>query len=132
MNRFVWVMSLALCFALNQGSYAQSEADKEKIREDRRQIRKSLSEMDRTEQSKVSTRLNLVVDEGISGLAEDAKPPKPGEMAPDFELTPLKFYEFHTRKPEITQENAQALYQPVRLSSFRGEKPVVLIFGSYT
>lgn len=38
----------------------------------------------------------------------------PGDMAPDFDL-PLHGTEEH-----------------VRLSSFRGERPVVLIFGSYT
>ena len=39
---------------------------------------------------------------------------KPGDEAPDFEL--------QYKKSEET----------VRLSSFRGEKPVALIFGSYT
>jgi len=39
---------------------------------------------------------------------------KPGDLAPDFSL------DTHDRKQHIT------------LSSFRGEKAVVLIFGSYT
>ena len=39
---------------------------------------------------------------------------RPGDSAPDFEL--------RYKKSD----------QTVRLSSFRGEKPVVLIFGSYT
>lgn len=40
--------------------------------------------------------------------------PKPGDMAPGFSL------------PDIHGEN------PVRLSDFRGQKPVALIFGSFT
>jgi peroxiredoxin len=40
--------------------------------------------------------------------------PKAGDEAPDFELW------------DITGEN------PVRLSDFRGKKPVALIFGSFT
>jgi len=39
---------------------------------------------------------------------------KPGDLAPDFELKSLDGK------------------QTVRLSSFRGKKPVLLIFGSYT
>ena len=40
--------------------------------------------------------------------------PKAGDEAPDFELR------------DVTEENS------VRLSDFRGEKPVALVFGSYT
>lgn len=40
--------------------------------------------------------------------------PKVGDLAPDFELF------------DIHGEN------PVRLSTFRGEKPVALVFGSFT
>ncbi len=40
--------------------------------------------------------------------------PKAGDEAPDFELRDIK------------DEN------PIRLSDFRGEKPVALIFGSFT
>jgi len=40
--------------------------------------------------------------------------PKEGDLAPDFEL-----YDMRNE-------------QPVRLSDFKGEKPVALIFGSYT
>ena len=58
--------------------------------------------------------------------------PKYGEEAPDFALMPLKFYEFGIDDTEITKETAGLLYEPVRLSDFRGKKPVVLIFGSYT
>ncbi len=44
----------------------------------------------------------------------DARAPKVGEIAPDFELS------------DINGEN------PVRLSEFWGKKPVALVFGSYT
>ena len=44
----------------------------------------------------------------------DAKAPREGDLAPDFELF------------DVNGKN------PVRLSDFRGEKPVALIFGSYT
>lgn len=44
----------------------------------------------------------------------DTNAPKEGDLAPDFEL-----YDTHNE-------------QSVRLSDFRGEKPVALIFGSYT
>ena len=58
--------------------------------------------------------------------------PEAGVEAPDFSLTPLQFYEFGIDKTEITEENAGKLYESVTLSDFRGKKPVVLIFGSYT
>ena len=44
----------------------------------------------------------------------DAKAPKVGDMAPDFELR------------DVNGEN------PVRLSDFRRVKPVALVFGSFT
>jgi hypothetical protein len=44
----------------------------------------------------------------------DLKAPKVGNPAPDFELY------------DINGEN------PIRLSDFKGEKPVALIFGSFT
>ena len=44
----------------------------------------------------------------------DAGAPRIGDSAPDFELR------------DIQGED------PIRLSSFRGHKPVVLIFGSFT
>lgn len=40
--------------------------------------------------------------------------PKPGQMAPDFELT------------ELDGETT------IRLSDYRGQKPVALVFGSHT
>jgi hypothetical protein len=44
----------------------------------------------------------------------DASAPKVGDLAPDFELR------------DVNGEN------PVRLSDFRGIRPVALIFGSFT
>jgi len=44
----------------------------------------------------------------------DAQAPKVGQMAPDFELS------------DSNEENS------VRLSDLRGQKPVALIFGSFT
>lgn len=44
----------------------------------------------------------------------NALAPKVGDLAPDFELR------------DINGEN------PIRLSDFRGRKPVALIFGSFT
>lgn len=44
----------------------------------------------------------------------DARSPKVGDVAPDFELRDAKGE------------------SPVRLSDFRGRKPVALCFGSYT
>jgi len=44
----------------------------------------------------------------------DREAPKRGELAPDFELT------------DVSGETL------VRLSDFRGNKPVALIFGSFT
>jgi hypothetical protein len=44
----------------------------------------------------------------------DAHAPKVGKLAPDFELN------------DVNGEN------PVRLSDFKGHKPVALVFGSFT
>jgi|BART01.1.fsa_nt_gi peroxiredoxin len=44
----------------------------------------------------------------------DARAPKVGDQAPDFELT------------DVSGE------RQVRLSDFRGNKPVALVFGSFT
>ena len=68
--------------------------------------------------------------DSIAGKASNG--PQVGEMAPDFSLMPLKFYEFGIDEKSITEENAGDLYQNVTLSDFKDKKPVVLIFGSYT
>ncbi|MBI2861051.1 MAG: hypothetical protein HYX91_06040 [Chloroflexi bacterium] len=44
----------------------------------------------------------------------DALAPKAGDIAPDFELCDVKGQ------------------NPIRLSAFQGQKPVALVFGSYT
>jgi peroxiredoxin len=44
----------------------------------------------------------------------DLQAPKVGDLAPDFELR------------DVNGEN------PVRLSEYRGKKPVAMIFGSFT
>ncbi len=66
----------------------------------------------------------------INGKANNG--PAAGTEAPDFSLTPIKFYDFKTEEQDITLENADVLYENVRLSDFRDKKPVALIFGSYT
>jgi hypothetical protein len=78
----------------------------------------------------IQDRLNIINEADIGGRA--ANGPKQGEEAPDFQLQPLKFYEFKIDEQDITQANAGELYKPVKLSAFRDKKPVVLIFGSYT
>ena len=50
--------------------------------------------------------------------------PAQGTIAPDFIFEPLKEYDFALP--------AQKSPDTVRLSDFKGHKPVVLIFGSYT
>lgn len=55
-----------------------------------------------------------------------------GDLAPDFDLVPLRFYDFARDEPD-EERNARAdAYRGVALGSFRGVKPVALIFGSYT
>ncbi len=47
-------------------------------------------------------------------IEHDARAPRVGDMAPDFELT------------DVTGEHR------ARLSQFRGDRPVALVFGSFT
>ncbi len=56
--------------------------------------------------------------------------PQVGTIAPDFELTPLKHYDYEIDIAE--SESGANGPAPVRLSAFRNNLPVVLIFGSYT
>lgn len=51
------------------------------------------------------------------------------ETAIDFAFPPLRFYDFKIDRQEITRENAGELYRNVRLSDFRGKRPVVVLFG---
>ena len=69
-------------------------------------------------------RIEVVDAEDIRGTAHNG--PAVGEIAPDFSLTPL------IKDEDITEENVDAQHKPVRLSDFKGKKPVALIFGSYT
>jgi len=52
-----------------------------------------------------------------------------GDPAPDFELMPLRFYDFDLDGAESAPLDP---YRGVRLSSFAGKRPVALVFGSYT
>lgn len=75
-------------------------------------------------------RLEVVDAEDIRGTAHNG--PAVGEIAPDFSLAPLKSDEIATDEKNSTEENAGELHKLVSLSDFKGEKPVALIFGSYT
>lgn len=82
--------------------------------------------------------LTAVVAGASRGIAETAggaaraSAPTVGDPAPDFALTALRLNDFRLDEREITRENAWRLYEPVRLSDFRGKRPVVLVFGSTT
>lgn len=54
---------------------------------------------------------------------------KTGILAPDFALP---FLDESTAKPTFVSTDAESGSPRVRLSDFRGKRPVVLIFGSYT
>lgn len=55
-----------------------------------------------------------------------------GDVAPDFELVPLRFYDFDLGEPDELRNARAEAYQGVRLSAFKEVRPVALIFGSYT
>ena len=55
-----------------------------------------------------------------------------GDMAPDFALVPLRDYDFGIDATVFAAGPSQDGIPRVRLSEFRGEKLVALIFGSYT
>jgi len=55
-----------------------------------------------------------------------------GDEAPDFELVPLRFYNFDIGEPDELRNARANVYQGVRLSAFKHVRPVALIFGSYT
>lgn len=94
-------------------------------------IRESLKTMDDRDRDVMMARLELVKEMGLSDYDNEASP-QPGDPAPDFELMPLRIYDFQLDGGPVTEANAGELYEPVRLSAFRGKLPVVLIFGSYT
>jgi hypothetical protein len=94
-------------------------------------IEASLATMDDTERAIARTKMEGLVADGLydpeneNGLAV-------GDEAPDFSLTPLRFYPLEIDTDRSSKDAAASLYEPIRLSSFRGKMPVVLIFGSYT
>ena len=100
------------------------------VKADKARIRQSLSTMDDTDREVAQAKLDWLKENGLYD-PDDENPLLVGEPAPDFELMPLRFYDFAIDRG-ITKENARTLFEPVRLSSFRGNLPVVLIFGSYT
>lgn len=119
-NLIVVVAALALCVVAPRWGVAQEEGSESKTEE-------------KPQRSMMEAAQNRTSDEDYTDLlGRPGNGPAVGVMAPDFELMPLKFYEFELSDADITEENAGELYRPVKLSAFRGEKPVVLIFGSYT
>ena len=134
MKRYAVVPTIVF-LALGLGCAERQALDRDPddlILQDRARVKKSLNEMDPVTREIQRVRLSLVRKEGISGLPRNAKPPMPGEMAPDFALRPLEFYSLGADTRDGTPEDPNAPYGPVQLSGFRGGKPVVLIFGSYT
>lgn len=101
-----------------------------KIKGDKAQIRRSLSTMDDTDREVAQAKLDWLKENGLYD-PDNENSLQVGEPAPDFELMPLRFYDFAIDRG-ITRDNAQTLFEPVALSSFRDSLPVVLIFGSYT
>ncbi len=78
-----------------------------------------------------------------SGRPKRADPsPQVGAMAPDFELILLSAFETRSDASDAKKEEKRAddtataeqtgKPRTVRLSSFRGNRPVVLVFTSYT
>ncbi len=100
------------------------------VKGDKAQIRKSLSTMDESDRSVAKAKMEWLVENGLYD-PDNENSLQVGEAAPDFELMPLRFYDFAIDQG-ITKDNAQTLFEPVSLSSFRDSLPVVLIFGSYT
>ena len=100
------------------------------VKGDKAQIRNSLSSMDDSDRDVARAKMEWLVENGLYD-PENENSLQVGESAPDFELMPLRFYDFAIDRG-ITKENAKSLFEPVSLSSFRDSLPVVLIFGSYT
>ena len=100
------------------------------VKQDKARIQASLSTMDESDREVAQAKIEWLKENGLYDPDNENSLPV-GEMAPDFELMPLRFYDFAIDQG-ITKENARTLFEPVVLSSFRGNLPVVLIFGSYT
>ena len=98
---------------------------------DQQQIQKSLATMDGdVDRDVVRQQMDRLIADGLYDPT-NKNPLQVGDEAPDFSLMPLKFYDFQIDRG-ITADNAGTLFEPVTLSSFEGNLPVVLIFGSYT
>ena len=92
---------------------------------------KAIGSMDRdVDPAVVRAEMEALIADGLYDPT-NKHPLKVGEEAPDFSLMPLKFYDFQIDRG-ITADNAGILFEPVTLSDFEGNLPVVLIFGSYT
>jgi hypothetical protein len=68
----------------------------------------------------------------LVGYLKRSDPVGVGDVAPDFELMPLRFYDFDLGEPDERRNARADAYRGVRLSAFKDVKPVALIFGSYT
>ena len=62
-------------------------------------------------------------------LGRPGNGPAVGTVAPDFELEPLEDHDFGVMSSNGADPETDST---LRLSTFKGLKPVVLIFGSYT
>ena len=69
---------------------------------------------------------DLALDQSVPGELRE------GEIAPDFELVPLEPGPAEDEAASKPRTPGPPGPGTVRLSSFRGERPVVLIFTSYT
>lgn len=76
---------------------------------------------------KIGQHLNGLKAEGLIGSWEGADVPQPGDPVPDLRLKVLRGRGGDGADPPRNAEEGW-----LRLSSFAGYKPVVLIFGSYT
>lgn len=126
------VFLLAVYAVLELSTYAGS--DKviwATLPEDQSEVRRWPGAMDLLEDYHIAEdKMDGLIADGLYDPWNDY-PLEIGEPAPDFELMPLRFYDFAIDRG-VTKSNAGSLFDPVRLSSFRGNLPVALIFGSYT
>lgn len=126
-------LSLLGCTAADSGpgdSGSMASSPGSGVVGDKAMIEESLSHMDDSDRDVAMSKMQGLIDAGLYD-PENENPLQLGEPAPDFELMPLRFYDFAIDQG-IDRSNAGMLFEPVRLSSFRGSLPVVLIFGSYT
>ncbi len=127
-RRFISFAALLLLLAPVSAVLAQGDAGSD-TREGAAPDKKGESRPERRREN-VQKRIQIVRDEEIYGGKDSG--PGVGSDAPDFTLTPLKFYDFQVEDEEVTQQNAHKLFDKIQLSGFQGKRPVALIFGSYT